>query len=57
MIRDNAGMPRDNFIGGKWRASADGSTYESTSPADPERVIGRFPRSTPEDVQAAIEAA
>lgn len=45
-----------NFIGGEWVDAASGETFESTSPADGE-TLGVFPKSGPEDVDRAVEAA
>ena len=45
-----------NLIGGEWVDAASGETFESTSPADGE-TLGVFPRSGPEDVDRAVEAA
>jgi len=45
-----------NFIGGKWVDSRSGEEFERTNPATSE-LIGTFPKSTEEDVQAAVEAA
>ncbi|MEN3341922.1 MAG: alpha-ketoglutaric semialdehyde dehydrogenase [Actinomycetota bacterium] len=45
-----------NYVGGEWVDAASGETFESTSPADGE-TIGVFPRSGPEDVDRAVEAA
>jgi aldehyde dehydrogenase (NAD+) len=45
-----------NFIGGEWVDAASGETFESTSPATGE-PIGTFPRSGPDDVDRAVEAA
>src|SRR5436189_3376150 len=45
-----------NFIGGEWVDAVSGETFESTSPANGE-TIGVFPRSGPEDVDGAVEAA
>ena len=45
-----------NFIGGEWVDALSGDTFESTSPATGE-PIGTFPRSGPEDVDRAVEAA
>ena len=45
-----------NFIGGEWVDAAGGDTFESLSPATGE-AIGTFPRSSPEDVDRAVEAA
>ncbi|HYO64361.1 MAG TPA: aldehyde dehydrogenase family protein [Pyrinomonadaceae bacterium] len=46
-----------NYIGGEWVASASGEFFENTNPADTRDVIGRFPVSTEEDVNRAVEAA
>jgi len=46
-----------NFIGGEWRSSASGRTYENRGPWRPSEVIGEFPASGEEDVRAAVEAA
>ncbi len=45
-----------NFIGGEWVDAVSGETFESVSPATGE-PIGVFPRSGPEDVDRAVEAA
>jgi alpha-ketoglutaric semialdehyde dehydrogenase len=45
-----------NFIGGEWVDAASGETFESRSPATGE-TIGLFPKSGPEDVARAVEAA
>jgi acyl-CoA reductase-like NAD-dependent aldehyde dehydrogenase len=46
-----------NYIGGEWVKSASGEWFENTNPADTSDVIGRFPASNEEDVNAAVEAA
>ena len=46
-----------NFVGGEWRPSASGRTYEKHSPWRPSEVVGEFPASGEEDVNAAVEAA
>lgn len=45
-----------NYIGGEWVDAAGTETFESTNPATGE-TIGAFPRSTPGDVDRAVEAA
>jgi acyl-CoA reductase-like NAD-dependent aldehyde dehydrogenase len=45
-----------NYIGGEWVDAAGGETFESVSPADGE-TLGTFPKSGPEDVDRAVEAA
>ena len=48
--------PSRTSIGGEWVDAAGGETFESLSPATGE-PIGIFPRSGPEDVDRAVEAA
>jgi acyl-CoA reductase-like NAD-dependent aldehyde dehydrogenase len=45
-----------NYIGGSWMDAASGETFESINPANGE-TIGIFPKSGPEDVDRAVEAA
>jgi acyl-CoA reductase-like NAD-dependent aldehyde dehydrogenase len=46
-----------NYIGGKWVQSESGEVFENINPADTNDVIGRFPLSTSDDVNAAVNAA
>ncbi|MDQ3816536.1 MAG: aldehyde dehydrogenase family protein [Acidobacteriota bacterium] len=46
-----------NYIGGRWVASASGEWFENANPADTRDIVGRFPLSTSEDVDAAVNAA
>jgi alpha-ketoglutaric semialdehyde dehydrogenase len=46
-----------NFVAGKWTASLGGRTYERHNPWRPSEVIGEFPSSSAEDVDAAVSAA
>ncbi|WP_273716983.1 alpha-ketoglutaric semialdehyde dehydrogenase GucD [Alkalihalobacillus pseudalcaliphilus] len=46
-----------NFIDGKWCDSSSGETLSSINPANNEEVVGQFPHSTNEDVDAAVYAA
>jgi len=46
-----------NFIGGKWVPSESGEVFENINPADTRDIVGRFPLSTNEDVNAAANAA
>jgi aldehyde dehydrogenase (NAD+) len=46
-----------NFIAGKWVAPSTGKYFENRNPADTDDVIGRFPDSGAEDVDAAVESA
>src|SRR6266571_3773298 len=51
------GKTYHNFIGGRWVPSQSGTWIENRNPADIRDVIGRFPLSTKEDVDAAVGAA
>lgn len=46
-----------NYIAGKWVKAEWGKTFENRNPADTSLLIGRFPESTLEDVEKAVEAA
>jgi len=46
-----------NFIGGRWVPSSSGEWHENRNPADTRDLVGRFPVSTTEDVDAAVAAA
>src|SRR5258705_9717252 len=46
-----------NYIGGEWVASESAEMFENINPADNRDIIGRFPLSTSEDVNAAVNAA
>jgi alpha-ketoglutaric semialdehyde dehydrogenase len=46
-----------NFVGGEWRPSRSGRTYEKHGPWRPAEAIGEFPASDADDVGAAVEAA
>jgi alpha-ketoglutaric semialdehyde dehydrogenase len=46
-----------NFIGGEWLPAASGRTIEDRNPADVDDVVGVFPGSGREDVDAAVAAA
>ena len=52
-----AGREYKNFIGGEWVASRTGKTYLNRNPANTEEMIGEFPLSTQDDVNAAVAAA
>lgn len=45
------------LVGGRWRASSTGRTYEKRSPWRPGVVTGTFAAATAEDAAAAVEAA
>ena len=46
-----------NFIDGKWVEASTGETFENRNPADRDDLVGIFPRSGPEDVERAVQAA
>ncbi|MGH9369056.1 MAG: aldehyde dehydrogenase family protein [Thermoanaerobaculia bacterium] len=46
-----------NSIGGEWIPSASGKTIENRNPADCDDLVGVFPDSGREDVEAAVAAA
>jgi len=46
-----------NFIGGEFVDSSSGKTFERRNPADQRDLVGVFPDSNAEDVQAAVAAA
>jgi acyl-CoA reductase-like NAD-dependent aldehyde dehydrogenase len=46
-----------NYIGGEWVKSASNDWFDNVNPADTTDVIGRFPASNADDVNAAVSAA
>jgi acyl-CoA reductase-like NAD-dependent aldehyde dehydrogenase len=48
---------KTNYVGGEWRPSAGGQTYEKRNPANPAEIVGEFPASNADDVDAAVTAA
>jgi aldehyde dehydrogenase (NAD+) len=52
-----AGPAGVNLIGGEWIPSRDGGTYERVNPWRPTEVVGEFPTSGADDVDAAVTAA
>lgn len=46
-----------NYIGGEWVPSRGGATFEDRNPANRDEVIGVFPASRGEDIDAAAGAA
>ncbi len=46
-----------NFVAGEWTAARGGRTYERHNPWRPSEVVGEFPSSSAEDVDAAVAAA
>ena len=46
-----------NYIDGQWVEAKSGRTFENRNPADRRELIGLFPASDAEDVEAAVSAA
>jgi aldehyde dehydrogenase (NAD+) len=46
-----------NYIDGAWVQSASGELFENRNPANPDDLIGLFPKSNERDVVDAVEAA
>jgi aldehyde dehydrogenase (NAD+) len=46
-----------NYIGGEWVAPRSGSYIDNRNPADNDDLVGRFPASTAEDVESAVDIA
>jgi alpha-ketoglutaric semialdehyde dehydrogenase len=57
MTETVTGAATPNYVGGEWRESASGESYEKRSPWRPSQVTGVYPACTAEDARAAIEAA
>jgi acyl-CoA reductase-like NAD-dependent aldehyde dehydrogenase len=57
MTQTMTGTTAHNYVGGEWRESAAGETYEKRSPWRPSQVTGTYPSSTADDARAAIDAA
>lgn len=49
--------PARNYVGGEWRDSLSGETYEKRNPWHPAEVTGLYQASTAEDARAAVQAA
>jgi alpha-ketoglutaric semialdehyde dehydrogenase len=54
---DSPVITGSNIIGGERRQAVGGATFESHNPAHRDEVVGVFPRSGAEDVEAAVRAA
>src|SRR5262245_32119251 len=54
---DSAHREYLNLIGGKWVPCRSGKTFENRNPARESDLVGTFPDSGPEDVEAAVKAA
>ena len=46
-----------NYVGGSWSPARSGRTYEKHNPARPSELVGEFPASGADDVDAAVAAA
>src|SRR5688572_9307451 len=46
-----------NLIAGEWNVLKGRAIFEDRNPADPDDLVGHFPKATVEDTQNAIEAA
>ena len=46
-----------NYIDGEWVPAVSGAVFENRNPSDVNEVIGLFPRSGKEDVEAAVSSA
>ncbi len=46
-----------NYINGQWLPSTTGQHFDNLNPADQSDVIGRFPLSSADDVETAVQAA
>jgi acyl-CoA reductase-like NAD-dependent aldehyde dehydrogenase len=46
-----------NYINGEWSEAASGRAFENRNPANIEELVGIFPDSTADDVDAAVDAA
>jgi aldehyde dehydrogenase (NAD+) len=57
MATQLAVKPETNFIGGRWVAAKSGKTFENRNPADRDDLVGVFPESDRDDVEAAVAAA
>ncbi len=57
MAETTIGSGAANFVAGQWTASRGGRTYERHNPWRPSEVVGEFPSSSAEDVEAAVTAA
>jgi aldehyde dehydrogenase (NAD+) len=51
------GSPALNYVGGEWRESASGATYEKRNPWRPAQVVGAYAASDAEDARSAVETA
>ncbi len=47
----------NNYISGEWVKSSSGEWFDNVNPADTTDIVGRFPASNTDDVNAAVDAA
>src|ERR1700751_4337521 len=57
MATASASHAYKNFLNGEWVTPRSGKTLENRNPADTDELIGVFPLSSQEDVDAAVSAA
>src|SRR5262245_65966954 len=57
MTETLTGAPARNWVGGEWRDSASGQTYEKRNPWRPSVVTGVYAASDAADANAAVDAA
>ena len=57
MTETTTEAPARNYVGGEWRESVSGETYEKRNPWRPSLVTGVFVASGSEDARLAVEAA
>jgi alpha-ketoglutaric semialdehyde dehydrogenase len=55
--KDPASRAYLNYIDGRWLPAATGKTFENRNPARRSDLVGTFPDSGAEDVEAAVQAA
>lgn len=48
---------RLNYVGGEWRESNTGKTFETHNPANPDEVVATYPQSNAADAKRAIKVA
>lgn len=48
---------RENWIGGRWTPSSNNETREIRNPSNTDDIVGEVAWSTPEDIDAAVQAA
>ncbi len=56
-IPETPTSPYRNFINGEWVPSSSGDTFDNRNPANQDDLVGVVPRSGPDDVGQAVDAA